>query len=99
MITLETKKTIKIQFMGVDVIVEYRIPTAAETEVKLKGSDIKDSDIFKEFVISAKSPEIEGWADGVTAETVLKSPGTYKMVNEVAMAIVKSAYLLPDEKN
>ena len=98
MISLALNKTVDIPFMGTTVKVAYRVPTAAETEEKLR-KDIKDTDVFRAFVTSVASPDIEGWTGGVDAETVIAAPGTYKLVSEAALEVVKSAFLLPDEKN
>lgn len=42
---------------------------------------------------------LNGLKSGVSAETVLNSPGTFNLVSKVAMEIVNAAFLMESEKN
>lgn len=98
MISLSRKKTVSIDFMGTEVSVEFVVPSAIETEEKIK-KDAADSSIFSAFVTKVTAPDIEGWQEGVSAKTVLESPGTFSLVNRVALSVVQSAFLTEPEKN
>ena len=98
MITLSRKRSADIPFMGVNVRVEYVVPTALEVEENIKGNS-KDSEIFEAFVMKVSCPDIEGWQNGVGAKDVLSAPGTYSLVNKAALGIVQSAFLTEAEKN
>ena len=98
MITLSRKKTADIPFMGVNVSVEFIVPSAIEVEEHIKGTQ-KDSQIFESFVTKISSPDIEGWQSGVGPKIVLEAPGTFSLVNKVALEIVQSAFLTEAEKN
>ena len=99
MITLERTKTVMIPFMGVDVDVLFKVPTAEEAEKAFRGSDVKDTDIFRKFVISVRSSGIEGWDTEIKADAVVSLPGTYSLVNKVALEITKATFLTEAEKN
>ena len=100
MITLERKKRITVSFMGVDVIVEFNVPTAEEVETTIRGNkDIKDSDLFKAFTVLVRSSEIEGWKVGLAPDAVVVLPGTFPLVTKVAMEIMQTAFLSESEKN
>ena len=45
------------------------------------------------------SEGIEGWENGLKPEDVTAMPGTYSIVNKVALAITKAAFLSEEEKN
>lgn len=100
MITLSRTKTVTIPFLGAEVMVEFNIPTAEEVESTIRGNkDLKDSDIFKAFVTTVMSSDIEGWAEGMKPDAVTVLPGTYPLVNAVASEIVKTAFVTEAEKN
>ena len=100
MITLERKKTITVRFMGADVTAEFNVPTAEEVETTIRGNkDLKDSDLFKAFVTTVKSPDIEGWTEGLKPEDVVALPGTYPLMNKIALEIMQTAFLSEPEKN
>ena len=98
MITLSKRKSAEILFMGETVEVEYVVPTALDVEEHIKGST-KDSSVFEAFVTKVSSSGIDGWQNGVGAKAVLEAPGTYSLVNKVALEIVQSAFITEAEKN
>lgn len=98
MISLSRKKTVDVTFMDAKVSVEFVVPTALEVEENIKGAT-KDSSIFEAFVTKVSSLEVAGWQNGVGAKDVLDAPGTYGLVNKVALEIVQSAFLTEAEKN
>ena len=89
MISLKREET--RQYSSVEALVEvrYRIPDAAEAEVVIT-EQWKDTKIFEKFVIDVKSAEIDGWEEGVKAETVRKTPGTFSLIHLVAIDVVNS---------
>ena len=100
MITLSRTKTVTVSFMGVDVMVEFNVPTAEEVETVFRGTkDLKDTYVFKAFVTTVMSPDIEGWGDGIKADAVVALPGTFSLVGKVVTEITKAAILTDDEKN
>ena len=100
MITLSRTKTVSIPFMGADVLVEFKVPTAEDVESVFRGNkDIKDTDIFKKFVSRVISADIEGWTDGLKPGDVTAMPGTYSLVNKAALEITQTAFLVEPEKN
>ena len=99
MVTLERERTVSIPFHDVNVKVTYRVPTAEEAQTKIRGvKELTDTGIFKEFVSKVESSEIAGWENGVNADNVLHSPGTFNFVSKVAMEIVNAAFLMDSEK-
>lgn len=78
--------------------VEWKVPTAEDAEAVFADKK-SNSEIFKAFVISASTEAIEGWADGVDAETVVQTPGLFSLVGDAAKAIVDSCFLTPAGKN
>ena len=100
MITLSRTKTVTVPFMGIEVMVEFNVPTAEEVETVIRGNkDLKDTDLFKAFVTTVMASEIEGWGEGIKADAVTTLPGTYPLVNKVALEIMNSAFITDDEKN
>ena len=100
MISLERVKTVTISFHDVNVDVTFNVPTAEEAQTKIRGvKELTDTGLFKAFVTKVESFEVIGWESGVSADTVLNSPGTFNFVSKVAMEIVNAAFLMDSEKN
>lgn len=102
MITLAREKTIEIPYFNnqAKILVTFNIPTAEEAETKIRGvKDLTDVSVFKMFVLKVVCNDIEGWENGVSAETVTNSPGTFNLVSKTAIEIVNSAFLTESEKN
>ncbi len=99
MITISRNRTISVSFLGVDATAVFNVPTAEEVETVFRGNkDLKDTEVFKAFTTSISSSEIEGWKDGVKADTVVALPGTYPLVGKVVAEIMKAAVLSDSEK-
>lgn len=96
MTSISKLRTLDVQY-GEDVlIVCFKVPSALETEEVLLAQS-KDSDIFKKFV---QDIQLKGNPDDkVFPSKFLELPGSYKVLNEVSRAIVKSATLGEEEKN
>ena len=100
MVTLERERTVSIPFHDVNVDVTFNVPTAEEAQTKIRGvKELTDTGLFKTFVTKVQSVYVEGWGEGVSAETVMNSPGTFNLVSKVAMEIVNAAFLMDSEKN
>lgn len=74
-------------FEEIVVEVSYRIPTAPEGE-SLLVDQVKDTAIFKKYVQTVKSNDIEGWADGIAPGDVTALPGTLGLIHSVALDIM-----------
>ncbi len=98
MITFKREETKKYSFAEALIEVTYRIPDALEAE-QIIADQSKDTDVFKKFVLSVKSADVEGWADGVKAEDVTILPGVFGLVHLVAVDIVKSMRVDVARKN
>jgi len=71
------------------VEVRYRIADAAEAEAVITDQ-LKDTEIFKRFVLDVRCKDVDGWAGGIDAESVIKTPGTFGLIHLVAVDIVGS---------
>lgn len=98
MITFKKEDTRQYSFAGGLIEVTYRIADAPEAEIVL-GEQWKNTEVFKKFVLSVKSADVEGWEKGVTAEEVLSCPGTYSLVTVVTFDIVQSMRIEAQRKN
>ena len=74
-----------------------KVPTAADVE-QLLSEKANDSQIFDRFVVGA-----DGWTDEngreLNPKDLLKAPGSYPLVTEVAGKILNLAMLGEEEKN
>ena len=98
MITLERTHKERFTLQGENVDVTFRVPTAEDVENVFRNKEVKDTDVFKTFVIEVVSEGIEGWEGGLKPEDVTAMPGTYSIVNKVALAVTKTAFLSEEEK-
>ena len=96
MISISRTRSMTVQYGDDSLVVEFSVPSALETEDVLLAQS-KDSDIFKKFVTRISSENNE--EDTVFPSKFLELPGSYKVLNEVSKAIVKSATLGEEEKN
>lgn len=86
-----------IHDVNVDVI--FNVPTAEKVQTKIRGvKELTDTGLFEVFVTKVQSYYVDGWEDGVSAETVLNSPGTFNLVPKAAMEIVNAAFLMDSGK-
>lgn len=95
-IALEKKKTFNLKNEGGTCIVTvtYKVPTALDVDTF--GKDIKDSDIFKKFVINIES-DLEQ-LNGIMPSNFCALP-LYYVVSQTARDILRSAYFIEEEKN
>jgi len=98
MISFKKEETKQYSFAEALVEVTYRIADATEAETVLTDK-WKNTDVFKKFVTSVKSADVEGWEKGVTAEEVVSLPGTFNLVTVVTFDIVKAMRVEAQRKN
>lgn len=98
MISLKKEETREYSFAEALVEVTYKIPTAAEAETVL-NEKWKNTEVFKKFVKTVKSADVEGWENGVKAEDVVSLPGTFNLVTLVTFDIVKDMRAEAQRKN
>ena len=91
-ITLKREKTIELSFYDGTILVTYKIPDAIEIEDLESG--IKNYVLLRKFVKAVES-DIEG-LDSV--EKLLTAPGSAKIVEKIALAIMKDAFWTESEK-
>ncbi len=97
MITLAREKSVEIPFRGAKITARYKVPTALEAE-EIITSKLKDSDVFKRFAIDFSGSGCED-IDGSFPSELLEIPGTYPIMNKVALEIINSAIISEEEKN
>lgn len=97
MIDLLLNKDVQFDFGGALVTIKYRVPTAAEFE-QIIDEKPKNTKVFSTFVTSCSSDDILSWKNGVDAEKVVETPGTYALVNETVKMIFEAATLSTEEK-
>ena len=95
MITITKEKTVTIPFAGTEALVRFKVPSAIDVE-ELRSENLKDSDIFKKFVLEV-SVEIEGYNEFPSA--IISLPGSYPLVRDTALQIINAAMLTDFEKN
>jgi hypothetical protein len=88
---ISLKREEKRQYSSPEALVEvsYQIPDAGEGETVI-NNQWPDTRIFKKFVTDVRSPDIEGWENGIKAEDVEKTRGTLSLIHAVAVDIVQS---------
>ena len=90
---LETSKTIETKIGSYPLLVTFKIPTPVEAEGIT--TDTKDTEIVKMFVTGIESESL-----GITTGgELINTPGALGAVREVALAVIKSMILEPEEKN
>lgn len=98
MITFARTRKHVLDFKDASIAIEFNVPTAEEFE-ELRGGALKDTEIFRRFVTKVSSDDVEGWKDGIDAEDVVKTPGTYAIVAGAAVEVVSSGMLEKSTKN
>lgn len=96
MISIERRISAEFEWQGASVTVDIKVPTAADMYT-LSGKS--DTDYFTAFVTKVTSADVEGWQDGVGAQTVLDTPGTFGLVRAVMTVIIEKAMLGAERKN
>ena len=90
---LETKKTIETKIGSYPLLVTFKIPTPVDAENIT--ADTKDTKLIESFVTYVESDDL-----GIeTGKDLINTPGALGAVREVAIAIIKSMILEPEEKN
>lgn len=98
MITLERFKTVTLDFEEATVTLRICVLTPAEF-ARVQSEKMSNESIFEEFVDYAVSDDIEGWGEAVSAEDVLKMPGTASIIAQGALAVINNSLLTPSQKN
>lgn len=98
MFSISKERTVSLGYKGLNVEVFFRVPNAVEAEEMFK-KEKSNTSIFADFVTMVISEDIDGWADGVDAQTVLETPGLYAVVKDTAVEIVNATFLTSVEKN
>ena len=94
----EEKGAYTFDGMESPVEVRYRVADAAEAEIVIMDQ-LKDTEIFKKFVLEAKCKDIDEWVEGVDADQVIKTPGTFGLIHLVAVDIVNRMRMGVQRKN
>lgn len=97
MIDLSLNKDAQFDFGGALVSLKYRVPTASEFE-QIIDEKPKNTKVFSKFVISCSSQDILSWENGINADKVVETPGTYALINETVKMIFEDATLSVEEK-
>lgn len=95
-IALEKTRTFNLTSEGgsCSLTVRYKVPTCVDVDSLER--DIKDTALFRKFVLEITSDYEE--LDGIMPSEFVKLPLFY-VVSQIAKDIIKSAYFLPEEKN
>lgn len=97
MIVLCREKTVDVQLGEGTVRITYRIPSAVELE-EVFVNKLKDSELFKKFVIRIDSDDISD-IEGKSAKDFLDLPGAFKAMNAVCRDLIAMSTIGETEKN
>lgn len=98
MITLAKEKAVELTFEECTVTIKIHILTPAEF-AQVQADKLSNEDIFRKYVLSGFSGDIEGWTSEKTATEILETPGTASIVAQGALAVINNSLLTPVQKN